>query len=74
MFLVSNAGIFCVQIVAAYTMIDALNKKGYNGYSIAAPSLSELQEIFAIAAPIFITIVSKVVTNYGSRVAQNFQI
>ncbi|KNA15920.1 hypothetical protein SOVF_093980 isoform B [Spinacia oleracea] len=48
------------QIVAAYTMIDALNKKGYNGYSIAAPSLSELQEIFAIAAPIFITIVSKV--------------
>ncbi|KMT00356.1 hypothetical protein BVRB_9g216650 [Beta vulgaris subsp. vulgaris] len=48
------------QIVAAYTMIDALNKKGYNGFSIEIPSLIELQEIFAIAAPIFITIVSKV--------------
>ncbi|XP_021738701.1 protein DETOXIFICATION 46, chloroplastic-like [Chenopodium quinoa] len=48
------------QIVAAYTMIDALNKKGYNGYSIAVPTLPELQEIFAIAAPVFITIVSKV--------------
>ncbi|XP_021753514.1 protein DETOXIFICATION 46, chloroplastic-like [Chenopodium quinoa] len=48
------------QIVAAYTMIDALNKKGYNGYSIAVPTLPELREIFAIAAPVFITIVSKV--------------
>lgn len=56
----STAGLLFFQIVAAYTMIDALNKKGYNGFSIEIPSLIELQEIFAIAAPIFITIVSKV--------------
>ncbi|XP_057544715.1 protein DETOXIFICATION 46, chloroplastic isoform X2 [Amaranthus tricolor] len=48
------------QIVAAYTMIDALNKKGYNGFSIEIPTPAELQEILTIAAPVFITIVSKV--------------
>uniref|UniRef100_A0A803LPD0 Protein DETOXIFICATION n=1 Tax=Chenopodium quinoa TaxID=63459 RepID=A0A803LPD0_CHEQI len=48
------------QIVAAYVMIDALNRKGYNGYSFSAPSLAELQEIFGIAAPIFVTMFSKV--------------
>lgn len=41
-------------------MIDALNKKGYNGFSIEVPTLAELQEILTIAAPVFITIVSKV--------------
>ncbi|KAK9677807.1 hypothetical protein RND81_11G168900 [Saponaria officinalis] len=48
------------QIVAAYTMVDALNKKGYNGFSLSVPSVSELQEIVTIAGPVFITIVSKV--------------
>ncbi|XP_074313253.1 protein DETOXIFICATION 46, chloroplastic-like [Silene latifolia] len=48
------------QIVAAYIMIDALNKKGYNGYSLSVPTITELQEIFAIAGPVFVTIVSKV--------------
>ncbi|KAL9244977.1 hypothetical protein vseg_018689 [Gypsophila vaccaria] len=52
------------QAVAAYTMVDALNKKGYNGFSITIPSIAELQEIFEIAAPVFITMVSKV-TFYG---------
>lgn len=49
------------QIVAAYTMVDALNNKGYNGFSFVVPSLTELKEIFSIAAPVFITTVSKVV-------------
>ncbi|XP_010690777.2 protein DETOXIFICATION 46, chloroplastic [Beta vulgaris subsp. vulgaris] len=48
------------QVVAAYAMIGALNKKGYNGFSFVFPSLSELQIIFEIAAPVFITMVSKV--------------
>lgn len=48
------------QIIAAYTMIEALNKKGYKGFSILIPSLTELQEVFAIAAPVFITMTSKV--------------
>lgn len=48
------------QVVAAYTMIDALNRKGYNAFSMLIPSLNEVQEIFAIAAPVFITMVSKV--------------
>ncbi|KNA16028.1 hypothetical protein SOVF_092890 isoform B [Spinacia oleracea] len=52
------------QIVAAYAMVEALNRKGYNGYSFSVPSLSELQEIFGIAAPVFLTMVSKV-TFYG---------
>ncbi|KAH9605356.1 hypothetical protein KSS87_000155 [Heliosperma pusillum] len=48
------------QVIAAYIVIDALNKKGYNGYSLSVPSITELQEIFAIAGPVFVTIVSKV--------------
>lgn len=44
-------------------MIVALNKKGYNGYLIAVPSLSELLQIFKLAAPVFVTMVSKV--NYN---------
>lgn len=51
---------FIFQVVAAYAMIGALNKKGYNGFSFVFPSLSELQIIFEIAAPVFITMVSKV--------------
>ncbi|XP_074275440.1 protein DETOXIFICATION 46, chloroplastic-like [Silene latifolia] len=52
------------QIVAAYAMVDALNRKGYNGFSFTIPSIIELKEIFEIAAPVFITMVSKV-TFYG---------
>ncbi|XVF67793.1 hypothetical protein PTKIN_Ptkin10aG0150500 [Pterospermum kingtungense] len=48
------------QVVAAYMMIEALNKKGYNGFSISIPSLNELLAVLALAAPIFITLVSKV--------------
>ncbi|KAM7479353.1 hypothetical protein LguiA_027566 [Lonicera macranthoides] len=48
------------QIVAGYMMIEALNNKGYNGYAINIPSPSELQQIFMIAAPVFIMMTSKV--------------
>ena len=41
-------------------MIQALNKKGYSAYSISVPSPSELLQIFNLAAPVFVTMVSKV--------------
>ncbi|KAL3843413.1 hypothetical protein ACJIZ3_000816 [Penstemon smallii] len=49
------------QVVAAYMMIEALNKKGYNGFAISIPSLDEFLQIFKLAAPAFLTIMSKVV-------------
>ncbi|KAI9128350.1 hypothetical protein K1719_001343 [Acacia pycnantha] len=48
------------QIVAAYMMVEALNKKGYNSFAISAPSPSEFLKIFGIAAPVFVTMFSKV--------------
>lgn len=41
-------------------MIEALNNKGYNTFSIYAPSPSELKQIIILAAPVFLTISSKV--------------
>lgn len=41
-------------------MVEALNKKGYNGFALSLPSSSELKYIFMISAPIFITLMSKV--------------
>ncbi|KAK4491423.1 hypothetical protein RD792_002171 [Penstemon davidsonii] len=49
------------QVVAAYMMIEALNKKGYDGFAISIPSLDEFLQIFKLAAPAFLTIMSKVV-------------
>ncbi|GAB2291764.1 Protein DETOXIFICATION 46, chloroplastic [Dionaea muscipula] len=48
------------QIIAAYMMIDALHKKGYNGFSVSVPSPSEFLQIFTLAGPVFLTIASKV--------------
>ncbi|XP_074325034.1 protein DETOXIFICATION 46, chloroplastic-like [Apium graveolens] len=48
------------QVVAAYMMVEALNKKGYNGFTLSVPSLSELKHIYSLAAPVFITMTSKV--------------
>ncbi|KAL8129265.1 hypothetical protein V2J09_018420 [Rumex salicifolius] len=48
------------QVIAAYMMIDSLNKKGYKGYAIQVPSFKELAQIFTLAAPVFLTIASKV--------------
>ncbi|XP_057966132.1 protein DETOXIFICATION 46, chloroplastic-like [Malania oleifera] len=48
------------QVIAACMMIEALNNKGYNGFSVAVPSPSELLQIFKLAAPVFVTMMSKV--------------
>lgn len=41
-------------------MIDALSKKGYNGFALSVPSPKELLQIFMLAAPVFVTMMSKV--------------
>lgn len=41
-------------------MIEALNKKGYNGYSLSVPSSGEFLSILGLAAPVFLTMMSKV--------------
>ncbi|KAI3930537.1 hypothetical protein MKX01_036983 [Papaver californicum] len=48
------------QVVAAFMMIGALKNKGYNAYSVAIPSLKELLQIVELAAPVFVTMISKV--------------
>ncbi|PIN07653.1 hypothetical protein CDL12_19784 [Handroanthus impetiginosus] len=48
------------QVVAAYMMIESLNSKGYNGFAISVPSPNELLQIFMLAAPVFVTMMSKV--------------
>ncbi|XWS67843.1 hypothetical protein CRYUN_Cryun04dG0039500 [Craigia yunnanensis] len=48
------------QVVAAFMMIEALNKKGYNAFSISIPSLNELLAVLVLAAPVFVTLMSKV--------------
>ncbi|KAK7351885.1 hypothetical protein VNO77_11637 [Canavalia gladiata] len=48
------------QIVAAFMMIEALNRKGYNAFGFSLPSFSDFQQIFEIAAPVFVTMFSKV--------------
>ncbi|EPS69191.1 hypothetical protein M569_05574, partial [Genlisea aurea] len=48
------------QIAAAYMMIKALNDKGYHGFAISIPSSQEFLQILMLAAPVFITMISKV--------------
>ncbi|XVE93715.1 hypothetical protein REPUB_Repub01dG0218200 [Reevesia pubescens] len=48
------------QVVAAYMMIESLNKKGYNAFAISIPSFNELLAVLALAAPVVVTLVSKV--------------
>ncbi|KAL3621288.1 Protein DETOXIFICATION 46, chloroplastic [Castilleja foliolosa] len=48
------------QVVAGYMMIQALNNKGYNGFAISIPSPDQLYQIFTLAAPVFVTMMSKV--------------
>ncbi|OIW05668.1 hypothetical protein TanjilG_23454 [Lupinus angustifolius] len=49
-----------VQVVAAYMMIQALNNKGYNAYAFSIPSGKEFLTILGLAAPVFLTLMSKV--------------
>ncbi|GMY05662.1 protein DETOXIFICATION 46, chloroplastic [Fagus crenata] len=48
------------QVIAGYMMIEALNKKGYNAFSISVPSPDELLTVLGLAAPVFLTMMSKV--------------
>ncbi|KAF5754601.1 putative multi antimicrobial extrusion protein [Helianthus annuus] len=48
------------QVVAGFMMIESLKDKGYNGYAIAVPSANELLQIFQLAAPVFMMMMSKV--------------
>ncbi|KAJ0428577.1 putative multi antimicrobial extrusion protein DinF [Helianthus annuus] len=48
------------QIVAGFMMIESLKDKGYIGYAIAVPSANELLQIFKLAAPVFMMMMSKV--------------
>ncbi|KAJ6692763.1 PROTEIN DETOXIFICATION 44 CHLOROPLASTIC-RELATED [Salix purpurea] len=48
------------QVIAGYMMIEALNKKGYNAFAISVPTLDEILTIIGLAAPVFVTMISKV--------------
>ncbi|ESQ53152.1 hypothetical protein EUTSA_v10024859mg [Eutrema salsugineum] len=48
------------QVVSAFMMMDSLNKEGCNAYSFSVPSPQELWKISALAAPVFISIFSKI--------------
>ncbi|KAI5314069.1 hypothetical protein L3X38_043245 [Prunus dulcis] len=48
------------QVVAGYMMIEALNKKGYNAYAISVPSPEEFLTVLGLAAPVFVTMISKI--------------
>ncbi|RLM79699.1 protein DETOXIFICATION 46, chloroplastic-like [Panicum miliaceum] len=48
------------QVVAAFMMMQNLNNKGFQAFSFTIPSARELLQIFEIAAPVFVTMTSKV--------------
>lgn len=48
------------QIVAALLMMKNLNSRGFRAFSFTIPSARELLQIFEIAAPVFVTMTSKV--------------
>ncbi|KAF8406497.1 hypothetical protein HHK36_008586 [Tetracentron sinense] len=48
------------QVIAAFMMIETLNRKGFNAFAISVPSPNELLQIFKLAAPVFVTMMSKV--------------
>ncbi|KAL5563107.1 hypothetical protein UlMin_032854 [Ulmus minor] len=48
------------QVVAGFMMIEALNKKGYKGYAFSIPSPKEFLAVLGLAAPVFVTMMSKV--------------
>lgn len=56
------------QIVAAFMMMQNLNKRGFRAFSFTIPSSSELLQIFEIAAPVFVTTTSKVCFFFCSNI------
>lgn len=53
------------QVVAAFMMIRNLKSTGFEVFPMAIPSKGELFQIFEIAAPVFITMTSKVLCSFG---------
>ncbi|KAF3796701.1 DETOXIFICATION 46 protein [Nymphaea thermarum] len=49
-----------IQFIGAVLMIDSLNKSGFSAFRLSIPSPSELLQIVELAAPVFITMFSKV--------------
>ncbi|GAU49096.1 hypothetical protein TSUD_90470 [Trifolium subterraneum] len=47
-------------VVAAYMMMRSLNMKGYNAFALSIPSGREFLTILGLAAPVFMTMMSKV--------------
>ncbi|KAL5976514.1 Multi antimicrobial extrusion (MATE) [Asimina triloba] len=47
-------------VIAAFMMIKTLNKTGFSAFNVSVPSLDELLQIVGIAAPVFLTMTSKV--------------
>lgn len=45
-------------------MIDNLNRTGFSAFSVSVPSPNELLQIFELAAPVFITMISKVLVTF----------
>lgn len=52
------------QVVAAFMMMQTLNKTGFQAFSMSIPSVGELFQIFEIAAPVFVTMTSKVLWRF----------
>ncbi|CAI0378237.1 unnamed protein product [Linum tenue] len=57
------------QVVAAFMMIDTLNKKCYNALAISVPMFDGLLRILGLAAPVFITMTSKLIRLLAALVA-----
>ncbi|KAB5561370.1 hypothetical protein DKX38_006327 [Salix brachista] len=65
------------QVVAAYMMIEALNKKGYNGFTFSVPSWNEVLTILGLAAPLFVAfwaLVTYFATSLGTNVVAAHQV
>ncbi|KAF9684408.1 hypothetical protein SADUNF_Sadunf04G0115200 [Salix dunnii] len=65
------------QVVAAYMMIEALNKKGYNGFAFSVPSWNEVLTILGLAAPLFVAfwaLVTYFATSLGTNVVAAHQV
>ncbi|KAL1324225.1 hypothetical protein HN51_034388 [Arachis hypogaea] len=48
------------QVFSAYMMIQNLNKKGFDALALSIPSGKEFLNILGLAAPVFLTLMSKV--------------
>ncbi|KAL8492942.1 hypothetical protein ACS0TY_024228 [Phlomoides rotata] len=57
---IARAAWATMESQVAYIMVQALNDKGYNVFTISVPSPRELLEIFMLAAPVFIMMMLKV--------------